>query len=113
VPGALTRRLRPPCPQLEGPDWDAAVARWAAAFGARHGVWGDATPVGPLALAAAEAAGADWDVRAELRERRESNSAVFEAARRDSCSELPRKSSEERAREDQRRAAAAAVADSD
>jgi hypothetical protein len=80
------------------------VARWAAAFGARHGVWGDATPAGPLALAAAEAAGADWDVRTELRERRESNSAVFEAARRDSSHAHS---------EDQRRAAAAAVADSD
>jgi hypothetical protein len=58
------------------------VARWAAAFGARHNCWGDATPAGPRELAAAEAAGADWDVRTELRERRESTSAVLEAARR-------------------------------
>ena len=84
----LTRR-----PQLEGPDWDAAVARWAAAFGARHRCWGDSTPHGAHALAAAEAAGADWDVRTELRERRESNTAVFEAARREGSDSPSRKGS--------------------
>jgi len=85
-------------PQLEGPDWDTAVARWAAAFGARHGCWGDATPAGARELAAAEAAGADWDVRTELRERRESTNAVLEKARRESATDSS-KSREERERE--------------
>ena len=84
------------------------MARWAAAFGARHGCWGDAAPAGPRRLAAEEAAGADWDVRTELRERRESTSAVLEAARRESGSV-----ESQQAREQRERAAAEAESCSD
>jgi hypothetical protein len=41
--------------QLEGSEWDAAVAKWSVAFAARVGAWGDATPPGAAAAALSEA----------------------------------------------------------
>ena len=64
-------------------------------------MWGDAAPLEAVELAQAEADGASWDPREELRERQKSTSEVMAALRKDSYKDLAGLEAAERARAEQ------------